>query len=139
MTSSETWNVTWKNQGLTHVMLPILTWNELRFLTPDMLPILTWEKTWVESSIKKSGDYKISYSLRFISVRKPLLPWYHTTHDSFFGPCMKENMKHWNTGWPCLRIGPADDVARKKGSYPATTISVSICIWFFGFKDLSCF
>ena len=31
MTSNETWNVTWKNQVLTRVMLPILTWNESRF------------------------------------------------------------------------------------------------------------
>ena len=31
LTSNETWNVTWKNQVLTHVMLPSLTSNESRF------------------------------------------------------------------------------------------------------------
>ena len=31
MASDETWNVTWRNQVLTHVMLPILTWYESSF------------------------------------------------------------------------------------------------------------
>ena len=33
MASNETWNVTWRNQVLTHVMLPILTWYESSFNT----------------------------------------------------------------------------------------------------------
>ena len=38
-------------------MLCYQSWHEMnQDLTPVMLPILTWEKTWVESSIKKSGD-----------------------------------------------------------------------------------
>ena len=38
-------------------MLCYQSWHEMnQDLTPVMLPILTWEKTWVESSIKKSSD-----------------------------------------------------------------------------------
>ena len=39
-------------------MLCYQSWHEMnQDLTPVMLPILTWEKTWVESSIKKLGEY----------------------------------------------------------------------------------
>ena len=80
MTSSETWNVTWKNQVLTPVMLPILTWNE----------------TSVESSIKKLGDYWSWHS--WIWIIAPHYNWhraflilriidtFHTRWQHLLGP-----------------------------------------------------
>ena len=45
-------------------MLCYQSWHEMnQDLTPVMLPILTWEKTWVESSIKKSGDCSMKFAL----------------------------------------------------------------------------
>ena len=59
MISNKTWNVTWNNQVLTPVMLPILTWNN-QFLTGVMLQILTYDETWVQWKNQMNGQLKIS-------------------------------------------------------------------------------